>query len=364
MKRAMLWGLLGLPGMLACGPHPPTGGAGGKQGHAGTAGTAGHAGQGGQAGTDGGTPPRACQPTHRFRAHASGDLNAKYIVEPRGDAGVEAEVTCFYFRNPFYQTKTLITGEVPNIDNASLIRRAFLYGTRSGQDGAVVPGTCVAPELTDRLLSSWFPDAQPIAYPDDVGLDFTSYPRLVLQVTYHNRSAASGRDASGIGYCTTDQKRPNIAGTVVLGTELGFNIPANSVDQLGARGDCVNLRRSGAGPVTIIASFPHMHRLGRGLTTEHIRGGQRVGYVSNIPLGTWNVDRQLRYAHDERGTGRIEFQPGDILSTKCYYSNPGTEPVGFGYEPDGENCHDYITAYPIAELRPGCGPFPPLFPQD
>jgi hypothetical protein len=344
MKSLMLRVLLIAPWVLACGPNPHVQGGGGKQGHAGTGGQAGDAGQAG-------SPSLPCGITHRFQAHAAGELSAKYTVEPQD----KTELTCFYFKNPFYGTKTLVTAEVPIVESAGFARHWRLFGARTGVDGRVVQNTCFSPELTDILLSAGTPGAQPIVYPSDVGLSFVEYPLLALQVFYDNRSDSAGPDSTGVGLCTTDEARPNIAGTVMLGTDIGISIPAHVENHLGGTGTCSNpFRGTETQSATIIASLPHMNRLGTGFRTEQFRGGSSLGYVTNVPLGTWDVDRQFRIPHFEPTGKRIEIRRGDTLKTTCYYTNRGDKPVGFGVNPGDEMCYDYITAYPIAQLRRGC----------
>jgi hypothetical protein len=221
----------------------------------------------------------------------------------------------------------------------------------------VVPDACVGPNSTDTLLSAWAPGAGAIVYPSDVGVDLTPYPTLVLQVTYDNRSAAAGRDASGIGYCTTDEERPNIAGTVLLGTEIGISIPGGAQNQIGGTATCTNLSRQAPVNATIIASLPRMNGLGSGFTTEQFRAGERVAYVSNVPIGTWQSGKQARILHFEPSASRIEVLPGDSLQTKCYYTNPGAVPVGFGLRTQDELCYNIVIAYPIARLKKRCDPY-------
>jgi hypothetical protein len=356
-----------LPGLVACGPHSQVGGSGGKPGHAGAAGSAGHAGKGGHAGTSGhcrgaSCPPPACRSTRRFVAHAPGDLEAKYTVEPRDSS----EWTCFYFKNPFYGTKTLVASETPIVDNTAFTHHWYLFGTTETRaDGEVVPHSCIAPLLSQKpIVSAWAPGVQPIVYPPDVGLGVADYPMFVLQVTYNNPSAAAGDDASGVEFCTTDEERPNVAGTIMLGTELSINIPAGVRNHPGARGTCTNpFRGTATGPATIIASSPRMNILGSGMTTERFRNGRGLlGYVTNVPLDSWRFDEHARHLNYEPTGTRIELRPGeDQLVTTCYYSNPRSEAVGYGVEPTDEVCYNLVTAYPISQLRSWCG-FPTFGP--
>lgn len=298
-----------------------------------------------------------CTPTVRLRAHAPGNLNAPYNV--RG--GTTDAYNCFRFRNPFYGTNMLMTREAPIIGNPAVIHHWLLFGSMGGIDGSVdESGVCVSPELTDTLLAGWAPGGTNAIFPDDVGVKMSNWPFLTLQMHYNNPSFAAGGDQSGVAFCTTNQPKPNVAGIVTLGTDLLINIPGGARNHPGGVSSCSNMFRGFAsGTATIVGSSAHMHKLGSGFTTEHLRGGQRQRYVTNVPLGTWKFDGQIHYPHHEKSScsaGRIQVQPGDVLNTTCYYTNPGFLPVGFGTGTTAEMCYDFLMAYPIDQLRRGCGP--------
>jgi hypothetical protein len=301
-----------------------------------------------------------CTPDVRIQAHA-GDKRTPYTVR----AGTTDAYYCYRFANPFYaggsHAGRLITREAPIIGNGDVIHHWLLFGTRGGfyADGMVDEqfGLCVGPELTDTLLSGWAPGGTNQVMPGDVGVTVSEFPWLTLQVHYNNPNGGNAQDASGLAWCTTPESKPNVAGIVTLGQDLGINIPGGAKDYPGGKGVCANMSRTGRS-ATIVTSAPHMHKLGSGFTTEHVRGGQRIGYVSNVPLGTWRFDGQVHYPHTELSPssgGRIEVRPGDQLITTCYYTNPGILPVGFGTATNTEMCYDFVFAYPIAELRRGCG---------
>jgi hypothetical protein len=298
-----------------------------------------------------------CTPDVRVLAFAPGDKAAKYSVP----AGVSDWYNCFQVANPLYGTNKLVTAEAPVIDNSDVVHHWLLFGSMNGFDGQFDDtGGCVSPAFGDTLLSGWAPGGTNQVYPNDVGVRISQFPYLTLQVHYNNASAADSADASGIAYCSTTEQKPNVAGIVTLGTDLGVYIPPGASNYPGAVSTCNNLfNGSGTGTATIVTSAPHMHVLGAGFTTEHLRGGERIGYVSNVPIGTWRFDGQTHYAHSEVSPGgqRILVQPGDQLKTTCYYSNPHPVAVGFGGATTDEMCYDFLIAYPIDQLRRSCGPW-------
>lgn len=293
-----------------------------------------------------------CKPDIYLRAHAPGNANKKFTVP----ANASDRYNCYQFPNPFAGGKYEIA-EAAAIDNYSVIHHWLVFGTNTPQAVGDVDdsGGCTSPEQKDTLLSGWAPGATNSVFPKDVGLLLNQYKYLTLQIHYNNPTNVPADDASGVAYCTTTQVPPNIAGIVTLGQDYGVTAPAGAVNFPGGSGTCNNLFAAGSGTATIIESFPHMHRMGSGFTTEHLRNGQLVDYVSDVPLGTWAFDQQTHYPHNELGTGRIQILPGDTLRTTCFYTNPTATNVVFGTKTSDEMCYDFVIAYPIQQLRRGCG---------
>jgi hypothetical protein len=183
--------------------------------------------------------------------------------------------------------------------------------------------------------------------PSDVGL-VLDYPYFMLQVHYNNQRYADGADASGVAFCTTNTPRTNAAGIVPLGN-MSFTIPANANDYP-VTSNCTNLAADGRTAMTVIGTSPHMHLLGTGFRTQHMRGATDMGDLSNIPLGTWSFDSQVHYPVDPRR----QVMPGDTLRTTCYYDNPNPTSVGFGTKTTDEMCFDFITVYPYAAANKHC----------
>ena len=52
---------------------------------------------------------------------------------------------------------------------------------------------------------------------------------------------------------------------------------------------------------------------------------------------------------------RRQVQPGDVLTTTCYYDNPNTTSVGFGNKTSDEMCFDFIAVFPYALANKKCG---------
>jgi hypothetical protein len=177
------------------------------------------------------------------------------------------------------------------------------------------------------------------------------YPYFQLQIHYNNQRYADGADDSGVAFCTTPTARQNSAGIVTLGTML-FSIPANA-DDFPVNSTCSNLASDGKTTMTVIGTSPHMHLLGTGFRTQHMRGGTDMGDLSNVPVGTWSFDGQKHYVVNPRR----QVLPGDTLRTTCYYDNPTSSAVRFGTRTRDEMCFDFITVYPYSAATKNCSSF-------
>jgi Copper type II ascorbate-dependent monooxygenase, C-terminal domain/Copper type II ascorbate-dependent monooxygenase, N-terminal domain len=283
-----------------------------------------------------------CTPNHAFTAHATGSSTARYPVPvPTSDSYV-----CFNFRSPFVAGEQAIAF-APVIDDTRVVHHFILYGTNANLTDGSITTNCAGATGNDTHVIGWAPGGQNIVLDPDVGLvlDYTSFQ---LQIHYNNALYPDGADASGVAICTTTTPRTHAAGIVTLGKSL-FTIPANANDYP-VTGNCTNLASDGQTAMTVIETSPHMHLLGTGFRTQHLRGGVDLGDLSNVPIGTWSFDNQRHYPVSPRR----QVLPGDRLQTTCYYDNPTSSPVSFGTRTRDEMCYDFITVYPYAGATRRC----------
>jgi hypothetical protein len=283
-----------------------------------------------------------CTPSHVMTAHANGSSAAKFPVpNPTSDSYV-----CFNFKSPFAAGEQA-TAFAPILDDTRVIHHWILYGTNSQLTDGSITTNCQSATLTDTMVTGWAPGGQNMVMDPDVGL-VLDYQYFQLQVHYNNALYADGADASGVAFCTTNTPRENAAGIVTLGSML-FSIPANAND-FAVNSSCSNLAGDGKTPMTVIGTSPHMHLLGTGFRTQHMRGSTDMGDLSNVPLGTWSFDAQKHYTISPRR----QVMPGDVLKTTCYYDNPTSSAVNFGTRTKDEMCFDFITVYPYAAATRKC----------
>lgn len=275
-----------------------------------------------------------CEPSHTIVAHTGGSDEPFHVPE----AGADNLYMCFTFASPF-ASAVQGTAWAPITDDERVLHHWILFRTKTPQaDGGA--GPCNMP--SDAVfVSGWAPGGQNFVMPDDVGLELGGPDDyFILQVHYHNAAHhADAFDKSGVAFCTTDTPRTHTAGVITFGT-TDISIPAGA-EGAQAVGNCPSSITSYL-PTTLyaLASFPHMHQLGRSFSTEVTRGGEQLTLV-DVPQ--FSFDNQISYIHDPP----FEILAGDSLTTTCTYDNPTGSPVGFGEKTEDEMCFNFALIYPI-----------------
>jgi hypothetical protein len=170
--------------------------------------------------------------------------------------------------------------------------------------------------------------------PPEAGFAEDASTHLVVQLHYVNPLGVSPTsDASGFDLCTTDQLRPADADVMSFGTEA-ISIPPNATIT-----ETCDVQVPSYGPTThLFAAFPHMHKLGISIATTAFpaAGG-------SVDLGSqphWNFGAQ----------GWIPISdvlaPGDVVETRCTWTNTTDQTAGFGASTPDEMCFSFTMYYP------------------
>ena len=282
-----------------------------------------------------------CEPTLTFTAHASGSDTEGFAVP---EYGAENLYACFAFKSPL-AVPTQATAWAPIVGDERVLHHWILYRTPTPQqEGAV--GPCNMP--SDAVfVSGWAPGGTNFVLPDDVGLELGGPDDwYILQIHYHNTAHhADSVDASGVALCTIDEPREKTAGVVTLG-DITLAIPPG-VEDHEETGTCPSWITSYLPePLHVIASFPHMHQLGRGFRTEILRGGSASDVEMLVDVPVFNFENQAFYPHSPA----VRIDPGDELRTTCRFDNPGENWVYTGEKTEDEMCFNFVMAYPIEAL--------------
>lgn len=87
---------------------------------------------------------------------------------------------------------------------------------------------------------------------------------------------------------------------------------------------------------TLIAIFPHMHRLGTHFKAEIVHGG--------APITLWDEDFQFE-SQEFAAIPPVTVEPGDILNTTCTWVNTTNQVVTWGDSTNAEMCFAIIMSY-------------------
>jgi hypothetical protein len=269
-----------------------------------------------------------------FRAHADGADAPFEVPEDSGNMTM-----CFSFKSP-WATGTQATAFAPVIDDARVVHHWILYGTSTPQAENGV-GRCNMPKDA-TFLEGWAPGNEGVPLPPDVGLRLPEKDSwLILQIHYWNGARLTdSRDRSGVAMCTTNTPRPHTAITSTLGS-LAINLPPRSTN-VAITGTCTPQSKE---PLHVLGSGPHMHRLGKSVTTEILRGGHESERTSLLDVPNWNFESQTTHPVD------LVVYPGDKLVTTCRYDNPSDKRVTYGERTEDEMCFNFVQVWPAPGLE-------------
>jgi hypothetical protein len=262
------------------------------------------------------------------------DTFVKPSVPTQIPSGMESYV-CYGFEAPV-TAKRHVVGFAPAIDNANVLHHVSLL--QADTPVSSTPTPCdLGGNSGWRVVFGWAPGASAFELPQAAGFPEDSNTHWVVQLHYLNATAKDASDASGFQLCTTAQLRANDADVMAFGTEQ-FTIPASS-----NRDITCSVQVPWWGATThLFAAFPHMHRLGQAISTVALPGGS--GAPASLGAQPhWDFGVQSWIAIDDL------LQPGDVVKTRCAWSNPTGQAVTFGTRTSDEMCYSFTMYYPRIE---------------
>jgi hypothetical protein len=245
------------------------------------------------------------------------------------------EYVCYGF-DVTVTSKRHMIAIAPIVDNPKIVHHILLFQT----DSAVspTPAPCQNPGGGPgwRMMFGWAPGGKNIELPPEAGFPQEGTTHYAVQVHYNNANALSGeQDASGFKYCTGAPRQYD-ADVMAFGS-LSFSIPPNTTKTI----TCNLTYPSQLPPITAFAALPHMHQLGKAISTVKYAGGTG----SPIDLGTAaNFDFQNQVFQEFKET----LSPNDKIVTTCTWKNDRqpAKTVGFGEGTGDEMCYSFTMYYP------------------
>lgn len=310
-------------------------------------------------------------------------------IEPyQPDGSISDDYRCFVLDLEFDRTWFVDASEVVP-DAGAIVHHVLVYALdpRQAEEALAADGESATPgypcygsplpggtgdivETGSRgvpnQIASWVPGALPDVFPPDHAIPIVPGSRVVMQVHYNLQSASPAPDATTVRLRMSEAPpvfelvmRPLMVRTLV--------IPAGEA----AARNAARFVHYGREPVVLLGVGPHMHALGRSLSSAVERADGTAECLLDVPawLFEW---QQLFSIPVERP---VVVEPGDAITLACVYDNsPANQPfddgvqqaprdVGWGDGTRDEMCMLYLSmsrpyapAEPIATAcHPGVG---------
>ena len=241
------------------------------------------------------------------------------------------EYVCYGFDvNP--GSKRHVIALAPKVDNKTIVHHIILF--QSPDAVSATPAPCSqGGGVTWRMVAGWAPGGGNVELPPEAGFPESGTTHWVAQVHYNNAQSLAGQvDGSGYDLCTTDKLRANDADIMAFGATKFTIPPRGKLDMT-----CDFNVPAQLPEVHVFAGAPHMHKLGKSLSTHRIRGG-----VSEAVVDQPNFDFQTQVGYSTN----LGIKGGDTVRTRCVWQNPGDQSVGFGENTADEMCFMFVSYYP------------------
>jgi mono/diheme cytochrome c family protein len=262
----------------------------------------------------------------------------------------------FYYKVP-WPAGTVATAYATIGDNVAVLHHWLLFSTNEAQpEGAHIVAPYPTLIGTDPvLLAGWAVGGPNLVAPADVGLELPDPGTRTINVQWHfyNSTGMPQTDASSLQICTVPKAtRKNIGSVTWLGTEDlygnkwfgGQGMPAHQKTKFTTT--CAPGRANVATnePIHILGFEPHMHRIGKQMTTAVKKADGSLTTIFDKPFSFGN---ETHYFAD------YDLQPGEQLVTSCLFDNDNDFNVTYGESSDTEMCYQFTFAYPAHALTNG-----------
>lgn len=262
--------------------------------------------------------------------------------------GTEDVYVCYGVEVPAPAGKRQVTGIVPRVDDTAVVHHIVVF--EADKPESTKPHKCKDIFPIDwKAIYAWAPGAPPYMLPEEAGFPMAegAPTHLVVQVHYSNLKHEAGHvDATGVDLCTTETPRKYDADIMWIGG-FDFSLPPHRSSTVECTFDWGHNWDKYL-PLQIVQSWPHMHQLGRKLTTDLVRADG-----TTVPLGhadPFSFFDQAGYAVD------ATVSNGDRFVTRCTWENTTDQTVVWGEETHQEMCFNLLTYYPRIPLPQFSGP--------
>ncbi len=252
----------------------------------------------------------------------------------------------FYFKVP-WPAGSSATRFGAKFDNLAVLHHWLLFTSSKSVSLDGTHETVIGTQLGDssQLLAGWAVGGDDVTMPSDMELELPDSGLLNLQWHFFNSTGAPANDATPIVVCTVPKgTRPHLVSMTWLGTENfngPFGMPAHTKSSYS--GTCPN--DSGA-PITIWSFWPHMHNLGRHMSSVVHRNN---GMAETVFSKDFDFNHQVHYVNSPM----VVLAPGETITSTCDFDNTTDKGVPFGPSTTQEMCYQFAYSYPAKALDNG-----------
>ncbi len=261
-----------------------------------------------------------------------------FTLEPGGE-----QYECWSFQVPADAalSVTEIQQQIPSVG----LHHYAVFTSSAPYDAANAgPYECFSMGIDWGLVSGGGVGTPGVKFPEGAGMPIKAGQHIILQLHLLNATNDSLEVPSARINLVGAANPESLAqvGLLIAGT-LDITLPAKTSD-VAVKGGCVLEE-----PLNnIFAAFPHMHQLGRRISTEIV---PTTGARTTITDETWDFGDQGLYPAS--GSAAV----GDTIETTCYFDNTTPQDVHFGLKTGDEMCVEVLYHYPATTPSKYCGLF-------
>ena len=246
-----------------------------------------------------------------------------------------------------------VTAFAPHIDNTKIVHHVVLFEADSTY--TTTPTKCDSGgSLQWRMVMAWAPGGKGLEMPAEAGFplktDAEGKTHYVVQMHYSNPQALTGQtDKSGFNFCTSAPRKYE-ADVLAFGTQqIDMKAGMASYERV-----CSITVPDQLKNLHLIASMPHMHKLGTEMSTELLAGGPTGAStdLGTVPAYSFNTQAWLEIKGVAGEVGAVT-KKDDVIKTRCAWKNTTGADVKYGSKTADEMCYSFTVYYP--KVKPPTG---------
>lgn len=221
-------------------------------------------------------------------------------------------------------TETMYVGAIRPLSPTGTHHTVVSLGTPSSPDD---PGSPCGPSFGEFYAAGV--GTGELVLPEGVGLVAQAGRQAHLNLHLFNTQPDTLSGVSGVEVRLLQPSEVQHEASIRFYGPLSFQIPAGQAYS-------VTDETTFDAPQTLIAIFPHMHRLGTHFKAEVVQGATTTTL--------WDEDFQFE-SQEFAAIPPVTVQPGDVLRTTCTWTNTTAQDVFWGDSSNAEMCFTTLMSY-------------------